>query len=89
MTDGVSTICGKIAFAARAFLLEFHDNNVNACRNLQLLQSFLGLLSRTDYVDQTLVGAALELLTAVLVLVSCTQDRMISLSVGSGIGPDT
>ena len=60
-------------FQNQRFLLEFH-HDVYACRNFQLLQSLGGLLCRTYHVDQTLVCTTLELLTAVLVLVSCTQD---------------
>ena len=37
--------------------------------SLQLLQSLSGLLRRTYNVDQALVSTALELLTAILVLV--------------------
>ena len=65
-------LCGFLSSAFK-ILLEFHYD-VYACRNFQLLKSLSGLLCRTDYIDQSLMGTTLELLTAVLVLVCCTQD---------------
>ena len=54
------------------FCLEL-DLDLYASRNFNAHQSLDGLLSGVHDVDEALVGAALELLTAVLVLVNCTE----------------
>ena len=59
--------------SVRNLLLEFHYD-VNACRNFQLLKSFCRLLSWADNINQPLVCPHFELFTAILVLMSCTQD---------------
>ena len=50
------------------------DLDLNASRELQAHQSLDGLGGGLDHVDQALVSAALELLTAVLILVDGPQD---------------
>ena len=57
---------GRTRRQARSGLdLEF---NINACGQVQMLQSLDGFIGGTQYIDQSLVGSHLELLTAVLVL---------------------
>ena len=51
------------------------DLDVNAGGELQAHESLDRLVGRLQNVDQTLVRAGLELLTAVLVLVDSAQDR--------------
>ena len=51
------------------------DLDVNASGELQAHQSLDRLVGRLQNVDQTLVRAGLELLTAVLVPVDSAQDR--------------
>ena len=50
------------------------DVDLDTGRQLQIHQSLDRLLGRVHDVDQALVGAALELLTRILVLVNSTQD---------------
>ena len=68
--------------------------NLNTSGKLQGHQGLDALLVGVENIDQSLVGAALELLTAVLVLVHCTKngndfalgrqrDRARNLSVGT------
>ena len=64
------------------------DVDLDTGRQLQIHQSLDRLLGRVHDVDQALVGAALELLTAVLVLVDSAQDRD-DLLVGGQRGPET
>ena len=64
------------------------DLDVNAGGELQARKSLDRLVGRLQDVDETLVGAVLELLAAVFVLVYRAQV-MTSLSVGRGTGPDT
>ena len=70
------------------------DFDLYASRQVQSHESLYGVLACAGDVDQSLVGAALELLTAVLVLVHCTKngndfalgrqrDRARNLSVGT------
>src|SRR5699024_2015124 len=51
------------------------DLDVNARGELQAHQSLNRLVGRLQNVDQTLVGAGLELLTAVLILMNSAQNR--------------
>ena len=48
--------------------------NLNTSGKLQAHQSLDGLLVGVEDIDQSLVGSALELLTAVLVLVNSAKD---------------
>ena len=50
------------------------DLDVNASGELQAHQSLDRLVGRLQNVDQTLMGAGLKLLTAVLVLMNSAQD---------------
>ena len=54
------------------------DLDLHAGRKLQAHQGLHGLGGGLDHVDQALVGAALELLTAVLVLVDGAKDGDVS-----------
>ena len=51
------------------------DLDVNAGGELQAHESLDRLVGRLQNVDQTLMSAALELLTAILVLVYSSEDR--------------
>ena len=48
--------------------------NLNAGRQLKTHQGLNAFLAGVENIDQSLVGAALELLTAVLVLMHCTKN---------------
>ena len=50
------------------------DVDLDTGRQLQIHQSLDRLLGRVHDVDQALVGAALKLLAAVLILVNSAQD---------------
>ena len=50
------------------------DLDVHTGGELKALQGLNGLVGRSEDVDQTLVGAGLELLTGILVLVNSAQD---------------
>jgi hypothetical protein len=63
--------------------------NLNASGEIQAHQSLNGLLIGVEDIDQTLVGSALELLTAVLVLMHSAQDGDNFLLGGRGMGPET
>ena len=63
--------------------------NLNAGGKIQAHQSLDGLLAGVEDIDQSLVGSALELLTAVLVDMGRTQDGDHLFLGGRGMGPDT
>ena len=66
------------------------DLDFDAGGDLEVHQGLDRLLGGGDDVDEALVGAALELLTAVLVLVDGAQDGDdLGLVVGRGMGPET
>ena len=60
--------------------------NLNAGREIQAHQGLDGLLAGVEDIDQSLVGSALELLTAVLVLVHSAKDGNNFLLGGQGDG---
>ncbi len=66
------------------------DLDLHAGGQIQSHQRLHGLGGGVGDVDQSLVGAALELLTAVLVLVGRTQNGDdLRFLVGRGMGPET
>ena len=65
------------------------DVDLDTGRQLQIHQSLDRLLGRVHDVDQALVGAALKLLTAVLILMNSTQDGDDLGLRRSGMGPET
>lgn len=65
------------------------DLDVNAGGELQARKSLDRLVGRLQDVDETLVGAVLELLAAVFVLVHRAQDRDDLFVSGKRTGPDT
>ena len=50
--------------------------NLNACGKIQAHEGLNGLLVGVENIDQSLVGSALELLTAILVLVDSAKDGL-------------
>ena len=65
------------------------DLDLDACGDFNAHQSFDGLLAGAHNVDKALVGAALELLTGVLILMNSAQDGDDLLLGGRGMGPET
>ena len=65
------------------------DLDVHASGELEAHQSLDRLVGRLQNVDQTLMSAALELLTAVLILVGSAQNGNDLAIGGQGDGPDT
>ena len=80
-------VYGKAAERSTAEKSEL-DLDLHAGGKLEAHQSLNGLGGGVGDVDQALVGAALELLTAVLILVNGAKDRD-DLLVGRGMGPET
>ena len=65
------------------------DLDLDAGRDFEAHQCLNGLLGGVEDVDKALVGTALELLTAVLVLVNGTKDGDDLGLGGQGDGPET
>ena len=63
--------------------------NLNTSGKIQAAEGLDGLLVGVEDIDQSLVGSALELLTAVLVLVNSAKDGNNFLLSGQGMGPET
>ena len=66
--------CGPVHSAPEGCTRSELDLDLDAGGDFEAHQCLNGLLGGVEDVDKALVGAALELLTAVLVLVDCTKD---------------
>ena len=69
-----SARCQTVRAAAYPFGLSLLYLYLNASGKVEAHQSFNGLLVGVEDIDQSLVGSALKLLTAVLVLVNSAKD---------------
>ena len=66
--------CGPVPSAPEGCTRSELDLDLDAGGNFEAHQCLNGLLGGVEDVDKALVGAALKLLTAVLVLVNGTKD---------------